>query len=33
MSQTWKIVRVFISSTFRDMQSERDREERMKAEG
>ena len=25
MSQTWKTVRVFISSTFRDMQSERDR--------
>ncbi|MDE3088287.1 MAG: DUF4062 domain-containing protein [Chloroflexota bacterium] len=24
MPQTWKTVRVFISSTFRDMQAERD---------
>lgn len=29
---TWKTVRVFISSALRQMQPERDREERMKAE-
>lgn len=33
MSPTWRTIRVFISSTFRNMKAERDREERMKAEG
>ena len=33
MPASWKTVRVFISSTFRDMHAERNRGERMKAEG
>ena len=32
MSAIWKTVRVFISSTFRDMQAERDLGQRMKCE-